>query len=68
MVKLLSSFILLISLKANAEFYIGLQNNSWQDIIPVTYTNNGTQTTFYALTTFSTLSLGSSYENSFATH
>jgi hypothetical protein len=67
MVKLLSSFILLISLKANAEFYVGLQNNSWQDVIPVTYTNNGTPTTFYALTTFSTLSLGGGYENSFAT-
>jgi hypothetical protein len=67
MVKLILTSLLVLSLKANAEFYVGMQNNSWQDVIPVTYTNNGTPTTFYALTTFSTLSFGGGYENSFAT-
>ena len=67
MVKLIVAFILLATSQANAEFYVGLQNNSWQDVIPVSYTNNGTPTTFYALTTFSTLSVGGGYENSFST-
>lgn len=67
LVNLFVSFILFLSFQAKAEFYVGMQNNSWQDVIPVSYTNNGTPTTFYALTTFSTLSVGGGYENSFAT-
>lgn len=69
MVKYILTIILFASFHARAAYYAGMQNNSWQDVIPVTYTdtNSGQKITFYALTTFSTLSAGGGYEGQFLT-
>lgn len=60
--------ILFSSLKSVAAFYVGFQNNSWQDVVPVKYVSNVTnkEVNAYALMTFSTLSLGGGYEGSLA--
>lgn len=69
MVKVSFIFIFIISLKSFAGFYAGVQNNSWQDVIPVTYTDSLTsqKVSFYALTTFSSLSAGGGYEGAIST-
>jgi len=68
MVKFFLSSILFFSLQAHAGFFFGVQNNSWQDAIPVTYTDTGTgqRVTFYATTTFSTISAGGGWEGLYA--
>ena len=60
-------FVFLISSPALASFYAGIQNNSWQDVIPVKFRDSitGANVTTYALTTFSTLSAGGGYEGQF---
>ena len=69
MVKYILTIILLASINAHAGYYAGMQNNSWQDVIPVSYTDTGTgqKVTFYALTTFSTLSAGGGNEGQYLT-
>lgn len=64
MVKIFFTFILLISSPSFATYYVSVYNNSWQDAIPVSYTDSGTgkKVSIYALTTFSTLSVGGGYE------
>ncbi|MGZ3691368.1 MAG: hypothetical protein ACXVAX_07685 [Pseudobdellovibrio sp.] len=67
MVKILFAFILFLSAQSSfAGFYAGIQSNSWQDAIPVAYTNTVTKqkVSFYALTTFTSLSAGGGYEGS----
>ena len=65
----MSLFIFIFSCNAYATFFAGVQNNSWQDVIPVTYTDPATsqKVVFYALTTFSTVSVGGGYEGQFST-
>jgi hypothetical protein len=65
MVKNILILFLLVSVKAQAGFFFGVQNNSWQDAVPVTYTDSTTsqKVTYYATTTFSTLSASAGYEN-----
>jgi lipopolysaccharide assembly outer membrane protein LptD (OstA) len=67
MVKWILLTAFLLSTSAQAAFFAGVQNNSWQDAIPVTYTDTGTsqKVTYYATTTFSTLSVSAGYENLF---
>ena len=70
MVKYILTFLLLIdSQYASAGLYVGLQNNSWQDAIPVTYTNatSGQKVSFYALTSFSSISAGGGYDGLMST-
>jgi hypothetical protein len=69
MVKIFVLFNLFFSCSSFAAYYVGLQNNSWQDAIPVTYldSGNGQRVTFYALTTFSTVSLTGGYDGLYAT-
>lgn len=64
MVKTIFSILLFFSTQSFATYYVGVYNNSWQDAIPVSYTDSGSgqKVTFYALTTFSTLSVGGGYE------
>ena len=64
---IIAFFILILSCKSQAEYYAGVQTNSWQDVIPVTYTSGGTPITFYALTTFTTMSVGGGWEGLFKT-
>lgn len=54
---------------ASAGWYVGLQNNSWQDVIPVTYTDStsGLKVSFLALTTFSSISAGGGYDSLLST-
>ncbi len=54
---------------AFAGFYVGLQNNSWQDVIPVTYTDttSGAKVSFLALTSFSSISAGGGYDSLLST-
>lgn len=68
MVKIVLTFILFFVSHARAGFFFGVQNNSWQDAIPVTYTDSGTgqKVTFYATTTFSTISAGGGWEGLYA--
>lgn len=68
MVKFLVPIILIFAVQVQAGFFVGFQNNSWQDAIPVTYTDTGTgqKVTFYATTTFSTLSVGGGWEGLYA--
>lgn len=63
-------FLLLIFLSHTCfagNFYAGILNNSWQDVLPVKFRDSitGNNVTTYALTTFSTLSLGGGYEGEF---
>lgn len=66
MVKIFLFFILFCS-QSFAGFYAGMQNNSWQDVIPVKFKDSltGNNITTYALTTFSTLSAGGGWEGQF---
>lgn len=66
---LLTLTLFFLSSISQAAFYVGVQNNSWQDAIPVTYTDAGSGQTvsFYSLTTFSSLSTGGGYEGLFST-
>ncbi len=68
MVKYFVSLILFFVVQAKAGYFVGFQNNSWQDAIPVTYTDSGTgqRVTFYATTTFSTISAGGGWEGLYA--
>ena len=61
--------IFLFSSSGFAGFYAGINNNSWQDVIPVKFrdTLTGLNVTTYALTTFSTLSAGGGFEGQFYT-
>lgn len=67
MVKIILFAALLLAKTTEASFYAGVQNNSWQDVIPVSYTDTNTNQliTFYALTTFSSFSAGGGYEGLF---
>jgi len=68
MVKYFVTLILFFSFRAEAGYFFLAQNNSWQDAIPVTYTDTGTgqKVTFYATTTFSTVSAGGGWEGLYA--
>ena len=54
---------------SQAGYFMAIHNNTWQDAIPVSYTDSATsqKVTFYATTTFSTLSVGGGYEGLYAT-
>ncbi len=70
MVKYIFTVLLMLSAQsALAGFYVGLQNNSWQDVIPVTYTDatSGQKVSFYALTSFSSISVGGGYDSLLST-
>lgn len=70
MVKYLFAILLtILTQTATAGFYVGLQNNSWQDVIPVSYTDttSGLKVSFLALTTFSSFSAGVGYDGLMST-
>lgn len=70
MVKHLLTLLLMTTAStASAGLYVGLQNNSWQDAIPVTYTDttSGQKVSFYALTSFSSISAGGGWDGLMST-
>ena len=62
------SFYMILSTKSFANFTSGISSNSWQEKLPITYTDplTSTQVKKDYLGTFSTVSVNIGYENLFS--